>query len=95
MTLSCASPIYSKTNEWTSLKEQFDALVHDENMREGSTEMSVTGTFVAGSGNGFRGLQVARREALAVRDYCYDKLFSNVSGVCHARFKMGSRHHDR
>jgi hypothetical protein len=43
MTLSCASPINSKTNEWTLLKEQFDALVHDEDMREGSTEMSVNG----------------------------------------------------
>jgi hypothetical protein len=43
MTLSCASPIYSKTNEWTLLKDQFDALVHDEDMREGGTEMSVDG----------------------------------------------------
>jgi hypothetical protein len=43
MTLSCASAIYSKTNEWTLLKDQFDALVHDEDMREGSTEMFVDG----------------------------------------------------
>jgi len=34
MTVSYASPIYSKTNEWTILKDQFDALVHDEDMRE-------------------------------------------------------------
>ena len=43
MTLSCASPIYSKTNEWTLLKDQFDALVRNEDVREGSIEMFVDG----------------------------------------------------
>jgi hypothetical protein len=36
-------PIYSKTDELTLLKDQFDALVHDEDMREGSIETFVDG----------------------------------------------------
>jgi hypothetical protein len=43
---------------------------------------SLTGTFVAGSGNGFRRLQIARREALAARDHCHDKLFFERYRVC-------------
>ena len=29
---------HPKTNEWSLLKDQFDALVHDEGMREDSIE---------------------------------------------------------
>jgi hypothetical protein len=67
MTRSCVWPIYSKTDEWTSLKDQFDALVHNQDLREDIYKCSLTGTFVAVSGNGFRRPQVARQEGVAVK----------------------------
>jgi hypothetical protein len=33
----------SKTNEWKLLRDQFDALVHDKNVREDSIEMFLDG----------------------------------------------------
>jgi hypothetical protein len=42
-THSRASPIYSKADEWMSLKDQFDASVHRENKREEGMQMPVDG----------------------------------------------------
>jgi hypothetical protein len=46
MTRSCVWPIYSKTDEWTSLKDQFDALVHNQDLREDDIQMFVDGDVV-------------------------------------------------
>ena len=43
MTLSRAAPIFSKADEWTSLKDQFDASVHQEDKREDGMQMHVDG----------------------------------------------------
>jgi hypothetical protein len=43
MTLSRAAPLFSKADEWTSLKGQFDASVHEEDKREDGIQMHVDG----------------------------------------------------
>src|SRR5262249_8144452 len=55
MKLCCAAPIYSKANEWTLLKDRFDAWCVTKTCATAAQNCSLTGTLVAASGNGFRG----------------------------------------
>jgi hypothetical protein len=55
MKFSRASPVCTKADEWTLLKDEFDAVVRNEDMREGGIQMLVDGDAAAASGNGFRG----------------------------------------
>jgi hypothetical protein len=43
MTRSCVWSIYPKTDEWTLLKDQFDALVRNEDVRDDKMPMFVDG----------------------------------------------------
>ena len=40
-----------KTNEWNLLKQQFDALLHDENVSADTSKRSLMLNFVAASSN--------------------------------------------